>query len=356
MAVAVVSVVLLLPILLVSALHEPDSASLSLVIPLLGGGLSAQLRSSVSGGGVSLTTCRLPGVACARKRRGVLRAVSLSLPFHGLDGSLSPAIGRLSGLRELSLPGNLLSGEIPPEIAGCTRLQVLNLSGNTLSGQVPFEISSLSGLRALDISENKISGSVDFLASLRNLERLSLGGNLFTGRIPPVLSSLRKLRFLHLTGNPGLRGPLLKLPAGEKAYSSGEPLSDRYKSEENSSRDDDRADAAATDLSPSPSASPPAKITPWQFVREYIISPLVMSIYQGIAVVIYHCLVDCWCGKRDNQEDPETELGEEHSVKQEGTPAEEPMKGADKHRSAIDDPIQSLDNNEDVCCVSVQIA
>lgn len=83
---------------------QPPFASSS---PSLG---AASRRSwappSVGGGrGASVTSCRLPGVACAWRLGGALRAVSMSLPFCGLNGSLSPAIGRLSALWGLSLPG-----------------------------------------------------------------------------------------------------------------------------------------------------------------------------------------------------------------------------------------------------------
>lgn len=70
--------------------------------PLAAAGL---LRQWGGGRGASVTSCRLPGVACAWRLGGALRAVSMSLPFCGLNGSLSPAIGRLSALWGLSLPG-----------------------------------------------------------------------------------------------------------------------------------------------------------------------------------------------------------------------------------------------------------
>ncbi|VFQ74887.1 unnamed protein product [Cuscuta campestris] len=147
--------------------------------------------------------CNSAGIFCERSR--VTRIVFRS---ERLGGTLSPAISRLSELRELTLPDNQLSGQIPAPILNCRKMQVLNLRGNRLSGQVPPKLSSLTRLRILDLSSNRLSGNLNFLQNLPNLEKLSLADNLFAGVIPQSLRSFRNLRLLNLSGNSMLKCPV----------------------------------------------------------------------------------------------------------------------------------------------------
>ncbi|XP_010250964.1 PREDICTED: leucine-rich repeat receptor-like serine/threonine/tyrosine-protein kinase SOBIR1 [Nelumbo nucifera] len=151
------------------------------------------------------------GIFCERRYSGnslVLRVTRIVLESQRLSGFLSPALGRLTELRELSLPNNQLVGKIPREIVDCRKLQILYLRNNHLSGKIPPEFSSLVGLRSLDLSSNRFSGDLSFLKRFPNLENLSLADNQFNGKIPASLRSFRNLRFLNLSGNNFLQGPV----------------------------------------------------------------------------------------------------------------------------------------------------
>ncbi|XP_010248722.1 PREDICTED: leucine-rich repeat receptor-like serine/threonine/tyrosine-protein kinase SOBIR1 [Nelumbo nucifera] len=153
------------------------------------------------------------GIFCERRFFGdspVLRITRIVLESQQLDGFLSPAIGRLTELRELSLPDNHLVDKIPRQIIDCRKLQILNLRNNRFSGRIPSELSSLVSLRSLDLSSNSFSGDLSFLKHFPKLENLSLADNLFTGKIPASLRSFRNLRFLDLSGNEFLQGPVPK--------------------------------------------------------------------------------------------------------------------------------------------------
>lgn len=137
-----------------------------------------------------------------------------------LRGFLSPAIGKLSELKEISLPNNYLIDQIPPQIIDCRKLEVLNLQNNRFSGKVPSQLSSLVRLRVLDLSFNEFSGNLNFLKSFPNLEKLSLANNMFIGKVPASVRSFRNLRFLNISGNSFLEGPVPVM--NQLEYSSAE--------------------------------------------------------------------------------------------------------------------------------------
>ncbi|CAH9125503.1 unnamed protein product [Cuscuta epithymum] len=152
--------------------------------------------------------CESAGIFCGRRPGNVLRVTRIVYGSEGLSGTLSPAISRLSELKELSLHDNKLSGQIPAHILNCRKMEILNLRGNQFSGEVPLKLSSLARLRILDLSSNKLSGNLNFLQNFPNLEKLSLSDNLFTGKVPQSLNSFRNLRFLNISGNSLLKGPV----------------------------------------------------------------------------------------------------------------------------------------------------
>ncbi|CAN4100534.1 unnamed protein product [Withania somnifera] len=142
--------------------------------------------------------CSSAGISCERRatnRTQILRVTRIALRSYGLSGTLSPAIGKLSELKELSLSDNQLFYQIPVQILDCRRLEILELQNNFFSGKVPSELSSLIRLRVIDFSSNEFSGSLSFLKYFPNLEKLSLADNMFTGKPPPSLKSFRNLRF-----------------------------------------------------------------------------------------------------------------------------------------------------------------
>ncbi|KAK9278770.1 hypothetical protein L1049_028348 [Liquidambar formosana] len=184
--------------------------------------------------------CNTAGVYCERRISN-----DSTTPFHritrvvfksqGLGGFLSPAIGRLSQLRELSLPNNQLADQLPPQIVDCRKLEILNLKNNRFSGEVPLELSLLVRLRVLDLSSNKFSGNLAFLKYFPNLENLSLAENLFSGKIPASIRSFRNLRFANFSGNSFLQGPVPVISSRvETSKSSSSAIPKRYIFVENS--------------------------------------------------------------------------------------------------------------------------
>ncbi|XP_062027571.1 leucine-rich repeat receptor-like serine/threonine/tyrosine-protein kinase SOBIR1 [Rosa rugosa] len=170
--------------------------------------------------------CNTPGVFCERRLSNntyVLKITRLVFKSQLLSGSLSPAIGQLSELKELSLPDNSLVDRVPPEIVDCKKLEILNLGNNQFSGEVPSQLSSLIRLRILDLSSNKFSGNLSFLKHFPNLENLSIADNLFSGKIPASVRSFRNLRFFNFAGNEFLEGSAPKLKRVEVSASSEVP-------------------------------------------------------------------------------------------------------------------------------------
>ncbi|CAK9137520.1 unnamed protein product [Ilex paraguariensis] len=196
-------------ILLVQAklyLNSSDHLALPIILKDLGiNGHRRALESPCNSAG---------GVFCERRISNntfMLRVTRIVFQSQRLRGVLSPAIGRLSELKELSLPNNQLGDKIPSQIADCRKLEILNLQNNRFSSGVPSEFSSLIRLRVLDLSSNKFSGNLNFLKYFSNLEKLSLADNMFTGKLPPSLKSFRNLRFFNVSGNRFLEGPVLEL-------------------------------------------------------------------------------------------------------------------------------------------------
>ncbi|XP_042499406.1 leucine-rich repeat receptor-like serine/threonine/tyrosine-protein kinase SOBIR1 [Macadamia integrifolia] len=194
----------------------------------------------------------------------VLRVTRIVLDSRGLNGSLSPSIGRLSELKELSLSNNLLVDQIPTHIVDCQKLEILNLRNNLFSGEIPSEVSSsLIRLRSLDLSSNRFSGDLSFLRYFPNLENLSLADNLFYGRIPNSLRSFPNLQYLNLSGNNYLQGPI---PAMNQVGYSASPrlktktrttsLPKRYILTENSSKSNHPIRGVAIAPSPSNAEAP----------------------------------------------------------------------------------------------------
>ncbi|KAE8732195.1 Leucine-rich repeat receptor-like serine/threonine/tyrosine-protein kinase SOBIR1 [Hibiscus syriacus] len=177
-------------------LDHSDSKALAAILQDLG--ITAQRFPAAN-------PCGTAGVFCERRlsenKTYVLKVTRLVFKSQTLDGSLSPAIGKLSELKELSVSHNRLADQFPPEIVHCKKLEILDLGNNTFSGQIPSNLSSLVRLRVLDLSSNKFTGDLSFLKYFPNLENLSLARNLFTGKIPSSIRSFRNLRLLDLSEN-----------------------------------------------------------------------------------------------------------------------------------------------------------
>jgi hypothetical protein len=202
-----------------------------------------------------------PGVFCERRLSNnhtyELRVTRLVFKSQRLTGFLSPAIGRLSELKELSVPNNQLVDQVPSQIVDCRKLEILNLQSNQFSGEIPSELSSLIRLRVLDLASNRFSGDLGFLKYFPNLENLSLADNLFTGKIPPSIRSFRNLRFFNFSGNQFLEG---SAPLMDRLANSASDVPKRYILAENSTgtgRSNTTAPAAnRTAISTAPAPSP----------------------------------------------------------------------------------------------------
>lgn len=208
----------------------------------------------------STKPCNLPGVICERRLTSnntyVLRITRLVFKSQQLKGSLSPAVGRLSELKELTLSNNKLVDQLPSQILDCTKLEILNLRNNRFSGKIPSELSSLVCLRVLDVGSNKFTGDLSFLKYFPNLEKLSLSDNLFTGKIPASIRSFRNLRFFDVSGNLFLEGPV---PSLNRAEPSGDTLPRRYIFEEGpSTRPGPKPNSPEVAPTPSHASSTPA--------------------------------------------------------------------------------------------------
>nr|GMD18733.1 receptor-like kinase TMK4 [Ipomoea batatas] len=61
----------------------------------------------------------------------------INLSNHNWTGSISPAIGNLTELKELILHDNKLTGSIPDNLAKLPRLHLVDISNNNISGKIP---------------------------------------------------------------------------------------------------------------------------------------------------------------------------------------------------------------------------
>ncbi|KAL5219852.1 hypothetical protein ABZP36_024565 [Zizania latifolia] len=189
------------------------SSSMSVILQLAAAGadgedaaaLLAFKATAVGGNGVlaswnaSAGPCSWEGVRCSRLQR----VVALSLPSHGLSGTLSPAVGNLSFLRTLNLSLNELHGDIPASLGRLRRLRTLDLSFNTFSGELTGNLTSCTSLQYLVLRSNKLTGRIpaDLGDTLTRLRWLGLDNNSFTGFVPASLGNLTFLQVLYLRMN-----------------------------------------------------------------------------------------------------------------------------------------------------------
>ncbi|KAK3156349.1 hypothetical protein QOZ80_2AG0106110 [Eleusine coracana subsp. coracana] len=172
-------------------------------------------RALATWGNLSLPICRWRGVACGLRGRSRGRVVALDLAELNLLGTITPALGNLTHLRQLDLSSNRFHGILPPELgaipASLSNLENLNwisLSNNALSGPIPEVLGNLTKLSNLDL------GIIpEILGSLKGLSSLNLSFNKLQGGVPKEGIFLNATAVL-INGNDGLCGgvPQLKLP------------------------------------------------------------------------------------------------------------------------------------------------
>ena len=127
------------------------------------------------------------------------RVNALNLFARGLDGPVSPGLGKLTELLGLNIGSNRLSGSIPAELGRLSDLVVLNLSRNRLTGPIPAELGRLANLTQMSLYENELTGPLPpELGGLANLVEFEYYRNRFEGPWP---SGLRRF-------NPYLSDPL----------------------------------------------------------------------------------------------------------------------------------------------------
>nr|GEV64395.1 protein kinase-like domain-containing protein [Tanacetum cinerariifolium] len=143
---------------------------------------------------------RMSGVSCGKRHE---RVITLWLDSQGLEGSLSPHVGKLSFLRMLSLSNNSFQGSIPREIGRLPRLLHLYLDENIFSGVIPSNLSSCSNLKKLWLDGNKLVGSIPKETSLfAKLTMLVIYDNKLTGGILPFLGNITSMETFSASWNP----------------------------------------------------------------------------------------------------------------------------------------------------------
>lgn len=136
------------------------------------------------------------------------RVAAIDLGNNGLEGSIPPEIGQLTGLKELSIGFNEFSGALPKELGDLSSLETLGLYNNQFSGPIPRELAKLPNLIYLNLSLNSFSGPIpQELGALSTLEHLILHSNELSGPIPREIGNLAELRTLRLDVNQ-LSGPI----------------------------------------------------------------------------------------------------------------------------------------------------
>ncbi|CAO2191694.1 unnamed protein product [Urochloa humidicola] len=113
-----------------------------------------------------ITPCNWGNVFCQENK-----VIKITLSSQGLNGFLSPSIGKLTTLQELRLDGNTIGGGIPEELGNLSSLTTLNLGSNIFNGRIPDSLGRLQKLKNLDLSENLLTGEIPI--SLSNLSSLN---------------------------------------------------------------------------------------------------------------------------------------------------------------------------------------
>ncbi|GJS01818.1 probable LRR receptor-like serine/threonine-protein kinase [Tanacetum coccineum] len=143
--------------------------------------------------------CNWTGVICGLRHK---RVVTLNLWSGGFSGSVSPAVGNLSFLRELLLHNNSFTGSVPHEVGKLSRLRRLGLSNNSLSGEITSNISQCLNLLELDLSGNDFIGVIpNEFEALNKLVFINLHSNNLTGEIPKFIGNFTSLQFISGLGN-----------------------------------------------------------------------------------------------------------------------------------------------------------
>ncbi len=168
--------------------------------PGLTGSISPELGRLTGLTSLNLSQNRLRG-AIPRDLGRLAGLTSLNLSHNFLEGSIPPDLGRLAGLTSLNLSHNFFESSIPPELGRLANLRVLDLSSQQGLVAIPPDLGDLADLRILNLSHNRLVGIPSELGRLARLTSLNLSGNRLRGAIPRHFSRLASLRRLDLSYN-----------------------------------------------------------------------------------------------------------------------------------------------------------
>lgn len=123
--------------------------------------------------------------------------VLLTLSFCRLT-QLSPAVGRLTSLRELLLTNNLLTS-LPDEICRLENLETLDLSFNSI-GALPDRIGALRKLKHFQASCNQLTSLPESIRHLNALKTFDVSHNQLTS-LPESIRDMSALESLDVSCN-----------------------------------------------------------------------------------------------------------------------------------------------------------
>ncbi|KAJ9559463.1 hypothetical protein OSB04_014077 [Centaurea solstitialis] len=147
----------------------------------------------------SIHFCNWTGIVCGLRHR---RVVTLDFRSCGFSGSISPAVGNLTFLRDLILDNNSFTGNVPQEVGRLSRLRRLHVWNNSLSGEIPSNISRCSNLVELYLGDNSFIGVIpNEFESLSKLQSLILDSSELTGEIPKFIGNFTSLAILSCAYN-----------------------------------------------------------------------------------------------------------------------------------------------------------
>ena len=177
--------------------HEGDTAGLLADCMLLMGVKDALRGTAEINWAPALPIAEWDGV---KTENG--RVTQIILLDRGLNGTVPPGLGDLTGLQDLWLGTNQLTGTIPGELANAQGMQSLLLNGNQLTGEIPPEFRAFTSMETLWLHQNQLSGSIPpELGAMTSLQHLVLSSNSLTGTIPREIATMRTLRILWLSHN-----------------------------------------------------------------------------------------------------------------------------------------------------------
>jgi len=132
----------------------------------------------------------------------------LAVRSKDLIGTISSAVGLLSGLRRMGYDNNGLTGTIPSEIGLLINLKGLDITNNKLTGTIPTEFGKLVSMVELDLDTNKLRGTIPTeFGLMSNAKEFDLIYNELTGNIPTEIGKCYSMSTFAVTGNK-LTGPI----------------------------------------------------------------------------------------------------------------------------------------------------